>query len=423
MNRPARIKFGIDELMELVDLFRVSKAGQEKIAEILKQEPSPPDAGVFYRYYNERSKVVELERAFAAKMGAKHALAVNSGTSALIAALVALGVGPGDEVIVPAYSFFACASAIMIAKSIPVITEVDSSLCLDPRALEESITDRTRAIMVVHMVGFPAKMDVLMDIANARGIPVIEDVSQACGGKYKGKFLGTWGTIGCTSLDPYKVIAAGEGGMITTDDEWLYTRAQSYHDTAATWRPDRFGRERRPGELFPGENYRLSEMGGAVGLAQLRKLDSINEATKRLFHRIRTRIELPACAKFVEPNDADGVCGYMVPIVFDTVEQAKTAIATTALRGIAGGGTQGARDWHLYSFWEIVLEQKMATQEGCPFRCPHVKSLPKYSEDMCPRTKDFLFRTAFFALRPTDTDEWADAFADDLSAGLRKALG
>ena len=162
IDRPVRVKFGIDELMELIDLFAVSKAGQQKIAEVLQQEPSPPNAGNFYRYYNERSKVVELERAFAAKMGAKHALAVNSGTSALIAALVALGVGPGDEVIVPAYSFFACASAILIAKAIPVITEIDASLSLDPRSLEENITERTKAIMVVHIVGFPAKMDAIM---------------------------------------------------------------------------------------------------------------------------------------------------------------------------------------------------------------------------------------------------------------------
>lgn len=137
-------KYGTEELMELIDVFNVSEAGAAKIRAVLADEPTPPDAGVFFRYYNDRSKVQEFEQLFAAHVGARHVLAVNSGTSALIAALVAAGVGPGDEVIVPAYTFFASASAVVVAKAIPVIADINESLMIDPDSIEKLITPGPR---------------------------------------------------------------------------------------------------------------------------------------------------------------------------------------------------------------------------------------------------------------------------------------
>lgn len=423
IKRPVRIKFGIDELMELIDIFKVSSEGQRKIREILENESPEPNGAPLFRYYNPASKVAEFEKQFSEKMGIKYSLGVNSGTSSLIAALLAVGVAPGDEVIVPGFTFFASVSAIVVARGIPVITEIDESLTLDPSAVERNITERTKAILVVHMAGHPAKMDVICDIAKKHNLYVIEDVAQACGGKYKGKYLGTWGDMGCISLDAYKVIASGEGGVVITDDEWLYTRAQSWHDTAACWRPDRYARERREGELFCGENYRMNEMSGAVALAQLRKLDWINESTNRIYKQLRDEIRLPDCARWIEPNDIDGVCGYKLGIIFDTQQQAEQAIkAGIGLGGIAGGGITGARDWHLYWYWEHILELKTVTPEGCPFKCPHVKRLPEYSSDMCPQTKDIMMRTGFLGISPTDTPEWASEFAEEFSEQLASAL-
>jgi len=385
--RPPRYKYSTDELMELVDVFAVSPQGQKAIREILDRENPPPSSALF-RYYNDRSKVPVLEAEFAKKMGCKHALAVNSGTSALVAACVAAGVGPGTEVIVPAYTFFASVSAIVVAKAIPVITEIDESLTLDPVAVEKAITPRTRAIMVVHMAGYPARMDALRDIAKRHNLALIEDTAQACGGKYKGKYLGTWGDLGCHSFDAYKVIGTGEGGMVTTDDEWLFTRAQSYHDTAACWRPDRYARERKAGELFCGENYRMSEMAGAIGLAQLRKLDAINDSCRKIHRQLQSEIQLPAGAKWVAANDPAGVCGYSLAILFKDFAQAEKAIkAGIGIGGMAGGGTRGARDWHVYWYWELVLQQKTATAEGCPFKCPHVKVAPPTPKICAPAPK------------------------------------
>ena len=421
MQRPTFHKYTTEELMETIAVFNLAPETMAAVQKAIGQSKTVPDAGNFFRYYNPNSRSERFEKEYAAHVGAKHALAVNSGTSALIASLIAAGVGPGDEVIIPGYTFFASASAVVVARGIPVIVEIDESLTIDPEAIRRAITPRTKAILPVHMVGHPCRMDAIMDIARQHGLAVIEDTAQACGGTYHGKYLGTWGSLGCVSLDAYKVIGAGEGGIITTDDDWLYMRAQSYHDTAACWRPDRYARERKEGELFCGENYRMPELCAAVALAQLRKLDAINRATRTIYHQLRREIALPAGARWVDPLDPEGVCGYTLCVLFasqaDAVKGAKAGFG-----GLAGGEARGARDWHVYWHWEHILEQKTATPEGFPFRSPYVKRLPAYSPDMCPRTRDLMTRVGMIGILPTDTPEWASAYAGELNQQLAKAF-
>ncbi len=416
----AYIKYSTDELMECIDVFNVSEETQTKIRKLLESECNPPDAGNFFRYYNPRSKVAKFEEAVCEKTGAKYALAVNSGTSALVAGMVAAGVGPGDEVIVPAYTFFASASAVVVAKGIPVITDIDETLTLDPVAIEKNITRKTKAILPVHMLGLPSKMDEIRRIAAKHNLKVIEDTAQAFGGKYKGQYLGTLGNVGCISLDAYKVIGTGEGGLVLTDDEWVYTKAQSYHDAAACWRPDRYARERRKGELFCGENYRMPELCAAVGLAQLKKLDWINNRTRAVWNQLRAEIKLPACAKFVEAND-EGLCGYKLGILFEKSEDCVRAInANIGLGGLAAGNTKGVRDWHVYWNWEQILDQKTPTEEGCPFKCPHVTKLPSYSPDMCMTTKNIMLRLSTLDISPAYDAAWASEKAASLSREFKK---
>jgi len=243
---PTRPKVGVEEIMELLDLWPIGPERKRRIGDILAEEEM---AGPhLFRYYGPTaSKVQQAEQAFAETMGAQYVLGVNSCTSALIAALVACGVGPGDEVIVPGYTFFASASAAVVAKAIPVIAEVDESLTLDPEDLERKITKHTKAVIPVHMRGTGCDMDRVMAVAKKHDLRVIEDVAQACGASFKGKRLGTFGDCGCFSLDFYKIITSGEGGFITTDDERLYVLAESYHDRAACWRPVRYARVGLPG--------------------------------------------------------------------------------------------------------------------------------------------------------------------------------
>jgi len=201
------------------------------------------DRKYLFRYYGPKdfpSKVKALEDQYAGLTGAKHALALNSCTSALISALVAAGIGPGDEVIVPAYTFFATCAAVVDARAIPIVAEVDGSLTMDPADFERKITPRTKAVIPVHMRGMPAKIDKICEIAKRKKIVVVEDVAQSNGGTFKGKPLGSFGDVGCFSLQFHKIITSGEGGILVTDSDLLYTRAQAYHDVAACWRKDRF---------------------------------------------------------------------------------------------------------------------------------------------------------------------------------------
>jgi len=399
----AKPKVGVEEFLELADTWGYGASTVAKIKEIIEKEevPSPHLA----RYYGPRkSKVKELEEYATKLFGVHYALAVNSGTSALNTAYVSCGIGPGDEVIVPGYTFFATAAEVVAARAIPVIAEVDNSLTIDPKDVEKKITPQTKAIVPVHMVGNSSNMNEIMKIAKKHNLLVIEDNAQSCGGKYKGKFLGTIGDMGCFSLGTYKITGAGEGGLVLTNDEWLYIRAQSQHDTAACWRPDRYAKERRPGELFCGQNYRMSELEGSVILAQLRKTE---EQAKRFNTNMRRVLNGVKKYRKVVPrrsNDISGDVGYSLIFFAETKELAGKLAEALQAEGVSAGarGTKLARDWHIYAYWEHILEQKTATKEGCPFTCPYYKGkLPNYSPDMCPNTLDLVDRALYVSI-----DQW-----------------
>ncbi len=411
-------KYGRDELMALLDVFSVSDGAKAKIGAILADEN--PDAGNFFRYYNPNSRTVEFEERFATHVGSKYVLAVNSGTSALVTALVAAGVGPGDEVIIPAYTFFATCSAVVVAKAIPVIAEIDETLTISPESIEKLITPRTKAIIPVHMLGLPARMDRIMEIAKKHHLTVIEDAAQACGGQYKGKYLGTWGDLGCFSLDAYKLIGSGEGGIVITDSEVLSTRAQSWHDTAACWRPDRYGRERMKGELFCGENYRMNELSAAVALAQLAKLDWIIGSDRKRFKQLKAMIRLPAGVRWITTNDDDGACGYALPMIFDDPEFCVRAQKAKVIGGNALDATHGVRNWHMAWHWDHILEYKSSTADGCPFRCSHVGQLRKYTFDSWPVTKGIIGRMGTVEVNQFMSDSDVEALAKKVTEGLAK---
>ena len=328
---PFPTKIGAEELLEVLDLWQFTPETKRRIEELVKTDRHLQGPHLF-RYYNPRpSKVEAAEKAFAELIGVQQCLAVNSCTSALICAYRALGIGAGDEVIVPAYTFFATAATVVASNAVPVIVDVDDTLCLDPVAVEKAVGKRTKAIVPVHMRGAPAPMDALLDVARRKGLPIVEDVAQAGGGSFQGKRLGSLGTIGCFSFDYYKVHASGEGGFVTTDDEWLYTRAQNWHDTAACWRPDRYGCERKPGELFCGENYRMSELQGAVALAQIRKTEAMLAGYRHAHRRIAEAIEpVPGLTFRRVPDPLGDTCICLIMFLKDAETTQKTMQAMQA---------------------------------------------------------------------------------------------
>jgi dTDP-4-amino-4,6-dideoxygalactose transaminase len=162
-------------------------------------------------------------------------------------------------------------------------------------------------------------------------------------------------------------------------------------------------------------------LNAAVAIAQMRKLDEINTKTRSVYEQLRKEIQLPSCAKWVEPNDREGVCGYSLGILFEKSEQAeKTIKAGIGIGGLAAAATKGARDWHVYWNWEHIMEQKTLTGEGCPFKCPHVEELPDYNENMCPKTKDIMLRLGVIAIQPADTCEWASEYAEKINSTFKE---
>ena len=211
-------------------MYRIGEEEIQAVARVINSKN-------LFRINNAGKEVETFEYEWAEKCGTKYALCVSGGTGALACALAGLGIGPGDEVIVPGYTFMATASAVLMVGAIPVIAEIDETMTLDPEDFERKITPNVKAVIPVHIVGFPSNMDRIDEIAKKYGVKVLEDACQAVGGSYKGKRLGSLGDAGAFSFNYFKNISAGEGGGVVTNDRKVYERAMLYHDAGATFRP------------------------------------------------------------------------------------------------------------------------------------------------------------------------------------------
>jgi dTDP-4-amino-4,6-dideoxygalactose transaminase len=362
--------------------------GEEEIQEVLDVLRS----GYLYRYQvgqdpRFQGKVIELEREMARRSQVHHALAVNSGTTALLAALVGLGVGPGDEVIVPGFTFVASISSIVYAGAVPVLAEMDRTFNLDPEDVESKITPRTRAIMAVHMMGNPARLDRLKAIAAEHDLFLIEDCAQAFGASYKGQPIGSLGHVGTFSFNVYKTVTAGDGGMIVTDDHELYRRCFAFHDQGHA--PLRDGVEigKRP---FLGLDFRYTELQAAVLLAQIRKLSTMLDRLRANKQRLKSGIAGLPGLDFRELADPQGDIGTILTVILPTPEIAQGIARDLGNRVIAEAG------WHVYSNMEHLLEQRVVNTVACPFSCPHYLERGgqvRYSKGMLPQTDDLLARS------------------------------
>jgi dTDP-4-amino-4,6-dideoxygalactose transaminase len=308
------------------------------------------ETGHLFRYGSPddpafRRKVYAFERELAALCGVRHAVATTSGSAALVAALLAAGIGPGDEVIVPAYTFVASYSSIIFCGGVPVLAEIDDSLTLDPSELERRLTPRTRAVMPVHMLGNACDMDPILAFARERGLVVIEDACQAAGGSYRGRRLGSMGAAGAFSLNIFKTITAGDGGALVTDDPELYLRAFAVHDQGH--RPNRTGVEVGARSIL-GLNFRMNELTGAVALAQLRKLDRIVATLREKKARLKEAIAAIPGTRFRRLPDPAGECATLLTVIFDDAARAARVAAALGTTTVSGSG------WHVYSNMEHV---------------------------------------------------------------------
>ncbi len=406
-----RPKIGVEEFMAVVRRFGFSRPTLARIREAVESEDM--NGGPFLaNYYSDLDETcVQLfERTARERFGVEHALGVNSGTAALHAAFVAVGVGPGTEVICPAIGFMATAAAVVMAKGVPVFCDVDESLGIDPAEIERRITPRTVAVAPTHVMGSVCDMDGVMEVARAHDLKVVEDSAQSCGGEFNGRLVGTIGDVGCFSISAYKICGGGEGGLLITDEERLWERANQLAECGGLWRPDRFGPQRYPGELFAGTNYRMSEMEAAVDAVQLRKLPAIVERFRDVKRRILQRLDTYREITPQVLNDPDGEVGYLIRFYPESFELGSRIVEALRAEGVGCSmrGRDAAPDWHVYhSMFPITLMQE-PSGTGCPFRCPvylERGGRAEYERGDCPVADDLFDRMISVPLNQWYTPE------------------
>ena len=364
------------------------------------------------RYGDDRrgpSRSQQLETAFAAHMGAKYCVAVSSGTAALQCAMAAVGVGPGDEVIVPAYTWIATPGAALFAGAVPVIAEIDASLTLDPADVARKITLRTRAIAAVHMRGGPCRMDELRALAQTHGLKLIEDTAQAVGASYRGARLGTLGDVGAYSLQFSKIITAGEGGLVVTQDAALWKRTLMYHDVVGGLH---YGLAAE--DMLPGLSMRLSELHSAVALSQLSKLDRILMDLRHNRTIVKSGIADVLTRKGLsvrdEPDPAGdaGVC--LVVFMPSASIAARTAAALEAEGAHAFQIYSGQVDYHVYCEWTPLANKRSWAPDNAPWPSQvHPQTLDR---SLCPQSVALLTRAVHIDISPDLTADQVEELTD-----------
>lgn len=300
-----------------------------------------------------------FEHEFAKKIRTAHSVLVTSGTNALLAALKAIGVGPGDEVIVPAYTFVATPAAVVLAGAFPVVANIDDTLGLSPTDLAAKIGPRTKAVIPVHMDGLATDMDAVMKVASAHGIAVIEDCAQAIGGSFRGRRLGAIGQIGAYSLNENKIISCGEGGIVATSDRALYEKIFCYQDLSARFHPLKKEIFRAPPTDF-GMSMRVSELQGAILRVQLERLDGLLAKLRERKNILAAHLAAISGAQIIRGNCEAGDCGTSLHLRFDD-----PALAALAAKNLAEAGILAAfpslRPAHVAWKWLDLVAPETAT--------------------------------------------------------------
>lgn len=366
-----------------------------------------------FRYYgfDVAGKTPAFERYFKEKIGAKHALGVTSGTASLVVALKAIGIGPGDKVIVPANTFLASAGAVVIAGGVPIFADVDDSMNIDPAEIERLCDSYTKAVLPVPILGNPCEMDRIMEIARKRNIAVIEDVAQSCGSKYKGKYSGTYGDIGCFSLQMNKLLTTGDGGAVVTDNDMLYERAVRYHDQGMFREREGFLSSDTESDIFIGQNYRMSEVTGALALEQIKKMDYIVTRLRDIKQTIKEQIkdiDGLSFRRIVDPEGDNGVCLFMMLPNEDLSIRFSQALFA---ENITCGRLYSGRP--VYELPQIFNQR---TVEASSFPFDQFDEKIEYSMGMCPYVEEHLPRNAVITLSPVLTKR----DVEDIVRAIRK---
>jgi 8-amino-3,8-dideoxy-alpha-D-manno-octulosonate transaminase len=400
-------KIGVEEFVAIARRFGFSPEAIERISNAVSDDDLPvngPNFGTYLTSFPAPSANSQFEQKAREMFDSPFALGTSSGTGALHAAMVAAGAAPGKQVIVPAIGFMATSAAAAITGATPVFCDVDESLQIDPSKIEECITPETVAVAPTHHWGMVADMKPIMEIARQHNLKVIEDCAQSPGAKYRGRYVGTIGDLGCFSISAYKIIGGGEGGMILARDERLFERACQLAECGGLWRQDRFAPPRYEGELFAGTNYRMSEFEATVDLVQLGKLNGIVQRTRAAYARIANQLESFQEITPQKVNDRNGIIGYQLRFFPKTHELRETLTAALQAEGVPAGsrGPDGGPDWH------VANEMQ-----------PMINTLgPESRYDQCPVASDLYRREIALGVNQW----WTEKDCDAVAAGMNKVF-
>jgi dTDP-4-amino-4,6-dideoxygalactose transaminase len=362
--------------------------------------------GSLFRYYGLRPPVHvdQLEARAREFYGAKYALALNSGTGALITAMAALDVGPGCEVILPAFLWVATVGAVVQSGAIPVMCEVDDSFSMDPADLEQKITPRTKLIVPIHMAGAPCDMDAILAVAKKHNVAVLEDCAQCNGGEFRGKKVGTFGQAGIFSLQLNKNMTCGEGGVLITNDERIYYKAFAAHDMGLIRKDGRLA-EAPPYAQAWGQGRRMTELAGAVAAVQITKLPDIVAGMRASKRRIRKALEGTKDLGFRRLNDPAGDTGPFLVLVLEN--EAKALAATAAMKEAGLHNVFRIADYGLHIYYNIpsLVAKTPLSPAGNPWRLSeNAAGNYDYAKGACPKS-DALFARSILLPIPAKLTE------------------
>jgi len=390
-------------------LYKVGQAEIDALTRVI-------ESGALFRY-GVGHECERFEQRYAAYLGVKHFALAASGSNALAAAMAAVGIGPGDEVIIPAHTYMATATSVLTCGAIPLIVDVDESITIDPKAVEAAIGPRTRAIVPVHMWGAACDMDAIMEIATRRNLIVIEDACQGVGGGYKGRKFGAVGHIGAFSFNYYKNMTCGEGGGVSVNDDGLAERARCAID------PCHFYWQGRSDAVqpFSGNGARASELMGAMLNVQLDRIDPMVAAMRAEKRTIlaATRSLGNFGLKQTPMHSPDDDCATHVMYNLPSAEAARRFVE------LYPSVIVGKTGRHNYTEWDQILMGAGAAHPAMnPFNMPaNAECRKTYAKDMCARSLEILNRTVMVPTLPDHTAGDIDAIINNITAAARLTLG
>ena len=375
-----------------------------------------------FRYYGPKctNETGKFEKEFASFIGTKYALGVNSGTQALAVAMAALGIGPGAEVIIPGYMWIAIPASILRLGAIPVLAEIDDSFTIDPDDIEKRITKRTRLIVAVHMSGAPADMKRILKVAAKHNLPVLEDCSQAIGAEIEGKKVGSFGNIATYSFQLNKILATGEGGMITTNSLHLFRRADAIHDLGYPRVNGRLITKDTPYALW-GFGGRMNEIIGAIGRVQLKKVPRVIKAMKQAKDKIKKGIADIKEIKFRRLTDEKGDTGAFLILILPDDKVAKRFAQEMNKENLYAGLSPTVRvcDFGMHIYYNIhsLVEKHSNSPDGFPWTLEANKeSVYNYNRGTLPRSDDLMEKSIIMPVPSV----MAQKDIDDVIKGVHK---